>query len=176
MESQIAWGFFGFCFCSHFLYTRTSIQNLVFFGKLQKFYSNSTLKNFILASWGGTWQKQSFGQKVTPGHCQPCCSRWRGWGLRISAYVVYPNRKAFVWHYTGLITSGSLKGLREILPGMLLYSLGNKAGRTWMKVSPSYFKCQMKTFQLNCASGTWTGTVHSHGNSQHNRIRGVHYS
>jgi hypothetical protein len=30
-------------------------------------------------------QKQSSGQKGTPGHCQPCCCKWRGRGLGLSA-------------------------------------------------------------------------------------------
>jgi hypothetical protein len=56
-----------------------------------------------------------------PRPLQPCCSRWRGRGLRSSACAVYPIRKAFVWHHTGLTNPGSLRGLREILPGMLLW-------------------------------------------------------
>jgi hypothetical protein len=55
-----------------------------------------------------------------PQASQPCCSRQRGKGLS-SAYAVYPIRKAFVCHHTGLTTPGSLRGLREILPGMLLW-------------------------------------------------------
>jgi hypothetical protein len=29
-------------------------------------------------------QKQSSGQKVAPGHCQPCCCKYRGKGLELS--------------------------------------------------------------------------------------------
>jgi hypothetical protein len=56
-----------------------------------------------------------------PRPLQPCCSIWRRRGLRSSAYAVYPMRKAFVWHHTGVTNPGSLRGLRKNLPGMLLW-------------------------------------------------------
>jgi hypothetical protein len=67
---------------------------------------------------------------------------------------------------------GKSRGLRELLPGLLLCRPGKKEDEP-----EGNFPCHVeKTAQLNCASGKWKGTSQAHGKCQHKGITGDYSS
>jgi hypothetical protein len=139
MGSQIAWGFFGVCTCSQLLCTKISIQDLEFFGTLQKFHPNSTLDNFIPASWGGTWrQKQSSGQNMAPDHYSHAAVYGGGGASEVVPMQCTQWEKPLYDITLGSPTLEVWEGWGRSCLGCCYGSIGNKAGRTWRKVPLSY--------------------------------------
>jgi hypothetical protein len=130
MEFQIAWCLFKVCAWNHFLHTKILIQDLEFFGKLQKFHLNSNLNYLVPASWGAIKDKSNLLLRRWP---QDTVSHDVVSG-RIGALDWVPKQcnqseKPLLWHHSGLITPGNLRGLRMLLLACCFGSLGSKAGR-----------------------------------------------
>jgi hypothetical protein len=144
---------------------------LEFFGKLQIFHPNSTLDYLVPASWGAIEDKSNPQIRRWPETTVSHAIVSAGVGALDWVPKQYnQSEKPLLWHHSGLTTPGNLRGLRMLLPGLLLWkprqqSRKNKPPLSWRK-----------DISVKFASGTWTGTVHSHGKSQNNRIRVVHSS
>jgi hypothetical protein len=144
---------------------------LEFFGELQKCHPNSTLNYLVPANWGAIEYKSTpLVRRLSQATVSHAVVSGGVGALDRLPKQCKQSQKPLLWHHSGLTTPGNLRGLRMLLPGLLLWkprqqSRKNKPMLSWRK-----------DISVKFASGTWTGTVHSHGKSLHNRIRGVHSS
>jgi hypothetical protein len=169
MEFQVAWGVFVVSATNHSLFTKSLVQDLEFFGNVRNFFP---FQPWTIFPRKLTWELGSCIQKMAPVHCQSCCFRWRGKGLRVMPSQCNQSGKLWLWHHRRFTISGTLRVWRSSCLACCYGSLDSKAGRTWRQ---QWLSCG-EDISVNCASGNWTRTACAHGKSQHRRIRGFHTS
>jgi hypothetical protein len=139
---------------------------LEFFGELQKCHPNSTLNYLVPANWGAIEYKSTpLVRRLSQATVSHAVVSGGVGALDWLPKQCKQSQKPLLWHHSGLTTPGNLRGLRMLLPGLLLWkprqqSRKNKPMLSWRK-----------DISVKFASGTWTGTGHSHGKSLNNRIK-----
>jgi hypothetical protein len=119
------------CFCSlchKSPSNKNLVQDLEFFEKVRNFFP---FQPWTIFPRKLTWKLGSCVQKMAPVHCQSCCFRPNGRGLRVIPSQCDQSGKPLLWHHRGLTISGTLRVWRSSCLASCYGSLGSKTGKTW---------------------------------------------
>jgi hypothetical protein len=93
MALQRAWSVFVLTTRKMFLSSKMLAPDWEFYGSGQKCHPSWTLNKLTMETGGEEWSSE---QKVLPKNGTQMPGDWRGQGLRMSAYTVWPVRKDLV--------------------------------------------------------------------------------